>query len=85
MVGHIAAGIDIVAVIVLTVLRRVDFPRHTCPLGIVAGAFQTTWQSADSITTQDITHTASETNGIGCDDSLMVAAVVGQHDTVAGI
>ena len=84
MVGHIAAGINIVAVVVLTVLRGVYLPRHTCPLRIVARAFQATGQSADGIATLDVTHTTTETDGIGSDNTLMVTTLIGQDHTVAG-
>ena len=74
-ISHVRTGIDIVAVIILTVLRGIDGIGHTCPLGIIAGTLDTTGQSAGGIAATDVTHTPSETYRIGCDDARLLAQV----------
>ena len=83
VVGHIAAHVDVVAVIVLAILGAVHLVRHACPLGVVACGFEAAGQSAHTATTIDVTHTAAKTYGIGCYHTVVVATQVAERYAVA--
>ena len=84
-VGHIATGIDIIAIIVFAILSGVDLPRHARPLSIVTSSFETSRQTTDGVASLNVTHTTSEAYSIGSDNTLMMAAVVGEYYTVSTV
>ena len=80
-IGHIGSHVDIVAIVVLTLLAAIDLVWHACPLGEIAGAFQTTGHPTEFSATLDVAHATSEAYGIGCHNTRL-AAEVGEHHAV---
>ena len=81
IVGHTRTGIDIVAIIVLSVLGAIHGVGHASPLGIVARTLEAARQETHLALAPRIAHTATNAYTIGCDDAIAIAQVI-KHDTV---
>ena len=80
-VGHKRAYVDVVAVVVLALLRAVHLVGHAGPLGIVAGTLKGSGKLADEPEALYVAHAAAEADGIGGHHSV-VGALVGYGDAV---
>ena len=80
-VGHAGTGVDVVAVVVLSVFRAVNGVGHTSPLGIVACALEASWQQTHLSVARDVSHSSANAHAVGRDGAVAIAEVV-EHDTV---
>ena len=78
-VCHERAHVDVVAVVVLAVLRAIGSIGSSCPLGIVASTLERARHSAGGTAACDVSHSAAEANGIGRHHTSVIAEVRQLH------
>ena len=82
VVDHLASGIQVVGIVVLSVRTAIDFCRHTAPLRIVTGTFQITGKSACLSVAGHVAHTSTESYGIGTYHPFLLALIAEYHHAI---
>ena len=75
VIYHSASGVDVIVVVVLTFGTVIYFGWHPCPLGVVSGTFQIAWHTTCLPFTGNVSHTSTETDGIGTNHSFLCTLV----------